>query len=145
MKKSLLLGVVLMGIGIGAYAKDTMKCPMGRDMGSMKDQMVESRVASLKKELGLSAEQETKVKAALETEMEQKSVQMKEAQEKMKALHETTDAQLKAILTPEQQTKLDALKKKGDACCGMPAQKGVQCPMKGKDGHAHSMEEGSKK
>lgn len=145
MKKSLLLGVVVMGIGMGVYAKDTMKCPMGHDMESMKDQMVESRVASLKKELGLSADQESKVKALLESEMEQKGVQMKDAQEKMKALHETTEDQLKEILTLEQQAKLSTLKKKGDACCGMPSKKGASCPMKKKDGHSHGTDEELKK
>lgn len=137
MKKTMLLGVMVMGIGLGVYAKDAMKCPMGKDMEGLKDQMVETRVAHMKKELGLTAEQETKVKAALETEMEQKGVQMKDAQDKMKALQESTETQLKAILTPEQQAKFDALKKKGDACCGMLGKKGVQIPSMGKDGHHH--------
>lgn len=55
----------------------------------------------LTKELSLNSEQTAKVKAIFENQWQ-----------KLKAIHEETDASLKAVLTPEQVTKLDALKEK---------------------------------
>ncbi|MFA5983628.1 MAG: hypothetical protein WC782_06400 [Methylococcaceae bacterium] len=54
----------------------------------------------LSKELNLSAEQKPKVEALF-----------KEQREKMKTLHEDTQNQLKQLLTPEQVSKLEDLKK----------------------------------
>jgi periplasmic protein CpxP/Spy len=60
--------------------------------------MCKMRTEHLAKELGLNDEQKTKVEAIFAAQ-----------KEKIKALHEETDASIKAILTPEQQTKFDAL------------------------------------
>jgi len=60
--------------------------------------MCKKRTEHLTKQLGLNDEQKTKVEAILTTQ-----------HEKIKALHEETDASIKAILTPEQQTKFDQL------------------------------------
>ena len=57
------------------------------------------RSERLTQQLGLSDEQKTKVEAIFEAQ-----------REKAKALHEETDASIKAVLTPEQQTKFDSLK-----------------------------------
>lgn len=63
------------------------------------DTMANKRAEHLTKELGLNTEQKVKVEAIFATQ-----------KEKFKALHEETNASLKAVLTPEQQTKFDALK-----------------------------------
>jgi Spy/CpxP family protein refolding chaperone len=70
-----------------------MNCPHGGDMGQ--------RAEHLTKELGLNPEQKTKVEAIFEAQ-----------KEKSKALHEETHASLKAIFTPEQLTKFEAMQAK---------------------------------
>lgn len=57
------------------------------------------RVERLTKELNLSAEQKSKVEAIF-----------KEQHEKFKALHEETHTKLGTVLSPEQMSKLEALK-----------------------------------
>jgi protein CpxP len=58
------------------------------------------KVERLTKELNLTDEQKGKVEALF-----------KEQHEKFKALHEETNTKMKAILTPEQMTKMEEMKK----------------------------------
>lgn len=115
------LSAVVLVLGVKAMEMESKKCPMGDDMETMKNQMIDSRVAEMKKDLGLNAEQEITVKATLEAEMARKSAQTKDAQEKMMAIHETTEATLKEILTPQQQAKLDDMKKRATPVAVRPA------------------------
>ncbi|MFI3190925.1 hypothetical protein BCS42_09900 [Crenothrix sp. D3] len=55
----------------------------------------------LTKELGLNAEQKTKVEAIFEAQ-----------REKSKALHQETEVSLKAVFTPEQLTKFETMQAK---------------------------------
>lgn len=59
------------------------------------------RVEHLTKELGLTSEQQVKVEAIFTTQ-----------REKMKAAHEEAQAGLKAVFTPEQLTKFEAMQEK---------------------------------
>ena len=59
----------------------------------------ERRIERLNQELSLTNEQKTKVEAILN-----------EQQQKFKAVREETHASIKAVLTPEQATKFDALR-----------------------------------
>ncbi len=59
------------------------------------------RMERMTKELNLNEEQKTKMDALF-----------KEQHEKYKAIHEETRARLKEILTPEQMTKMDEMKKR---------------------------------
>ncbi|MGZ5012747.1 MAG: Spy/CpxP family protein refolding chaperone [Methylobacter sp.] len=59
-----------------------------------------NRVERLAKNLDLNAEQKSKVE-----------VIFKEQHEKLKAIHEETRARLQAVLTKEQMTKMDEMKK----------------------------------
>jgi hypothetical protein len=59
------------------------------------------RVEHLTKELGLNSEQQVKVEAIFDIQ-----------KEKMKAIHEETNASLKAVFTPEQMSKFEAMQKK---------------------------------
>jgi Spy/CpxP family protein refolding chaperone len=59
------------------------------------------RVEHLTKELSLTSEQQVKVEAIFDTQ-----------KEKMKAAHEEAQAGLKAVLTPEQLTKFEAMQEK---------------------------------
>jgi len=59
------------------------------------------RVEHLTKELGLNSEQQVKVEAIFNTQ-----------REKIKAAHEEAQASLKAVFTPEQMTKFEAMQEK---------------------------------
>ena len=128
MKKSLVFSV-LMATVAGVFAMEEMKCPVTGDCEAQKAQMVESRVAEMKKSLGWSADQEAKVKAALDASMEKKCAVMKEAKGKVGAIQESTSAELKGILTPKQKKKWEAMDSKTAPCCAMAGDKGHQCPM----------------
>lgn len=62
------------------------------------------RVEHLTKELGLTSDQQVKVEAIFNTQ-----------REKMKAAHQEAQTALKAVFTPEQQTKFEAIQDKHKA------------------------------
>jgi Spy/CpxP family protein refolding chaperone len=64
------------------------------------------RVEHLTKELGLTSDQQVKVEAIFNTQ-----------REKMKAAHEEAQTALKAVFTPEQLTKFEAIQDKHKAMC----------------------------
>ena len=65
----------------------------------------------LTKELGLTDEQKTKVQPIIDQAKPQMKAIHEEAMQKMHALLESTGAQIRPMLTPEQQVKFDAMKK----------------------------------
>jgi Spy/CpxP family protein refolding chaperone len=65
----------------------------------------------LSKDLNLTDDQKAKVQPIIDQTKPQMEAIHKEAMEKMHALMESTGAQIRPLLTPEQQTKFDAMKK----------------------------------
>ena len=65
----------------------------------------------LSKDLNLTDDQKTKVQPIIDQTKPQMAAIHREAMEKMHALMESTGAQIRPLLTPEQQTKFDAMKK----------------------------------
>ena len=65
----------------------------------------------LSKDLNLTDDQKTKVQPIIDKTKPQMAAIHKEAMEKMHALMESTGAQIRPLLTPEQQQKFDAMKK----------------------------------
>src|SRR3954454_246583 len=65
----------------------------------------------LTKELGLTDEQKTKVQPIIDQAKPQMKAIHEEAMQKMHALLESAGAQIRPLLTPEQQVKFDAMKK----------------------------------
>jgi protein CpxP len=65
----------------------------------------------LSKDLNLTDDQKAKVQPIIDQTKPQMEAIHKEAMEKMQALMESTGAQIRPLLTPEQQTKFDAMKK----------------------------------
>ena len=65
----------------------------------------------LTKDLNLTDDQKTKVQPIIEQTKPQMAAIHKEAMEKMHALLESAGAQIRPLLTPEQQVKFDAMKK----------------------------------
>jgi Spy/CpxP family protein refolding chaperone len=66
------------------------------------------------KDLNLTDDQKTKVQPIIDQTKPQMAAIHKEAMEKMHALLESAGAQIRPLLTPEQQVKFDAMKKAHD-------------------------------
>ena len=73
--------------------------------------MMENPLEHLSKDLNLTDEQKAKVQPIIDQTKPQFAAIHKEAMEKMHALMESTGAQIRPLLTPEQQAKYDAMKK----------------------------------
>lgn len=73
--------------------------------------MMENPLEHLSKDLNLTDDQKTKVQPIIDQTRPQIAAIHKEAMEKMHALLESTTAQIRPLLTPEQQKKFDAMKK----------------------------------
>jgi Spy/CpxP family protein refolding chaperone len=68
----------------------------------------------LTKDLNLTDDQKTKVQPIIDQTKPQMAAIHREAMEKMHALLESAGAQIRPLLTPEQQVKFDAMKKAHD-------------------------------
>jgi Spy/CpxP family protein refolding chaperone len=77
--------------------------PGGHHMGNPLEKVTE--------DLDLTAEQKAKVQPILDQTKPQIEAIHQEAMEKMKTLLESTGAQIRPLLTPQQQQKFDAMKK----------------------------------
>ena len=73
--------------------------------------MMENPLEHLGKDLSLTDEQKTKVQPIIDQTRPQLAAIHKEAMEKMHALLENATNQIRPLLTPAQQQKLDAMKK----------------------------------
>ena len=76
--------------------------------------MMENPFDHLTKDLNLTDDQKTKVQPIIDQTKPQMAAIHKEAMEKMHALLESAGAQIRPLLTPEQQVKFDAIKKAHD-------------------------------
>ena len=73
--------------------------------------MMGNPLEHLSKDLNLTDDQKTKVQPIIDQTKPQLAAIHKEAMEKMHALMESAGAQIRPLLTPEQQQKYDAMKK----------------------------------
>ena len=74
----------------------------------------EARVEQLDKALTLTADQKTKIMAILEKGREEaQAIPKEERKEKMPEMMRAQNAKIRALLTPEQQTKFDAMPQGG--------------------------------
>jgi Spy/CpxP family protein refolding chaperone len=81
---------------------------------------IDERVKRMTEDLGLSAEQATRVKAVLTSERQkadsilaQRARQQDAERDAMMAVHSSTEKALASILTPEQRTRHDAMRARG--------------------------------
>jgi protein CpxP len=72
---------------------------------------MENPFEHLSKDLNLTDDQKAKVQPIIDQTKPQLAAIHKEAMEKMHTLMESTGAQIRPLLTPEQQAKFDAMKK----------------------------------
>src|SRR4051794_575465 len=73
--------------------------------------MMENPLEHLSKDLNLTDDQKAKVQPIIDQTKPQIAAIHKEAMEKMHAVMENTGNQIRPLLTPQQQQKLDAIKK----------------------------------
>jgi Spy/CpxP family protein refolding chaperone len=73
--------------------------------------MMGNPLEHLSKDLNLTDDQKTKVQPIIDQAKPQMKAIHEEAMQKMHALMESTGAQIRPLLTPEQQVKFDAMKK----------------------------------
>jgi Spy/CpxP family protein refolding chaperone len=73
--------------------------------------MMGNPLEHLSKDLNLTDDQKTKVQPIIDQAKPQMKAIHEEAMQKMHALMESTGAQIRPLLTPEQQVKFDAIKK----------------------------------
>ena len=72
---------------------------------------MENPLEHLSESLNLTAEQKAKVQPIIDQAKPQIAAIHQEAMEKMRAIMESTGAQIRPLLTPQQQEKYDAMKK----------------------------------
>jgi Spy/CpxP family protein refolding chaperone len=111
MKRNLLTLAALMGIAVASFAigpaQDSGKadCPAGgwHHHGFVFDRMTET--------LNLTPDQQAKVKPIIDQARPQIIAIHQDAMQKTKAIMENAMAQIRPLLTPEQQAKADQIKK----------------------------------
>lgn len=156
-KKSLMLAVAVVAMAGVSVRAHCGKCGVGDEKATAehcdvkKASMVDDRLQHLTKELGLSTDQQAKVKAVLEKKIAAKCALHEETDKKADALQETAEQEIRAALTPEQAAKLDEMKKKGHGCCAGKAdkcpkcavgEKAACCPKAGEKGHSCPIKKG---
>ena len=101
-------------------ADDTPSEPPARERGPGGPGGPKERLLKMAEHLGLTAEQKEKVGAILKEQMEQgrairedESLTQEQRREKMQAFGKATREKIRAVLTPEQQVKFDAMPRRG--------------------------------
>lgn len=88
--------------------------PGGQDRSHGRHHKWGNSMERMTKALDLSAEQQAKIQPILDQAKPQIIAARKESREKIRAIRENTQAQIRPLLTPVQQQKFDALKKARD-------------------------------
>ena len=139
MKKVSLMAALAAGALIAfsplVRAQDKPARPEGRPPAGQRGEMAKERVAKMAEELKLTDEQKTKVTALLKAQAETRrglrDATPEERKEKMKAGQAEMEKKMKEILTPEQYTKWEKLRKEaGPGRRGGPGGPGAEKPNK---------------
>ena len=109
MKRNLIAIIVGAALSLGTIAAIAQPGPGGPGMHHRGEWG--NPLEHLTKELNLTPDQQAKVAPILEQAKPQIQQIHQEAMEKVRAIMENTGAQIRPLLTPQQQQKLDALKK----------------------------------
>jgi len=98
------------GLTLGGltYLQANEPCEHGR---GPKHEHMGNPLEHLSESLNLTAEQKTKVQPIIDQAKPQIAAIHQEAMEKMRAIMESAGAQIRPLLTPQQQEKFDTLKK----------------------------------
>jgi len=121
---------MLLSLGFGvvnAYGQDAQDAPpapaqqrgpgMGRGMGRRPMESVDDQIKHLSKKLNLTDDQQAKLKPILEDQRKQmeqihgdSSLSREDRFSKMQALRQSSDTQIKSVLTEEQQKSFDKMR-----------------------------------
>lgn len=108
---SIALAGALSTLICGAVLADDMG--MGKDSKTSMEQKMAKKQADkltmMTKTLSLTPDQATKVSDILKATGDQKKAMMMKMEADEKAMHDSENSQIKAILTPDQRTKYDAM------------------------------------
>ena len=108
MKRNLLTLVAAGAIALGGFViVQAQPEPGGGGRGHGKRFMLER----ITKDLNLTSEQQTKVQPIIDQAKPQLTAIHQEAMQKMKAVMDSTMSQIRPLLTPDQQKKLDDIQK----------------------------------
>lgn len=112
MTRKLITLIAAGGLTLGGLTYLQAQDPHGpkHEHGPGPNHHMENPFDHLSDSLSLTAEQKAKVQSILDQMKPQLEAIHKEAMEKMKAIMESTGAQIRPLLTPEQQQKYDAMK-----------------------------------
>ena len=111
MKRTLIALTVSSALALGTFALYAEGPEHGHGHGGMGPGKWGNPLEHLTKELDLTAEQQAKVSPIVDQAKPQIQAIHQEAMEKMRAVMENATAQIRPLLTPQQQTKFDAIKK----------------------------------
>lgn len=113
----LLISLFLMSANAQAHCG---KCGIGDSPKEDMSSMVSSKVEKLTKELSLTDEQKGTVEGLIKEKMEKRHQIMEEKHKAMDALHEDFETKVNGVLTAEQKTKWETLKKDDHGAMGCP-------------------------
>jgi Spy/CpxP family protein refolding chaperone len=99
------------GLTLGGLTYLRANEPCEHEAGPNHQHMMGNPLEHLSESLNLTPDQKTKVQPIIDQAKPQIAAIHQEAMEKMKAIMESAGAQIRPLLTPEQQQKLDAMKK----------------------------------
>ena len=113
MTRKLLTLMAAAGLTLGGLAYLQAQDPSGpkHEHGPGGKHHMENPLEHLSESLNLTAEQKAKVQPIIDQAKPQIAAIHQEAMEKMRAIMESTGAQIRPLLTPQQQEKYDAIKK----------------------------------
>jgi Spy/CpxP family protein refolding chaperone len=99
------------GLALGGLTYLKAQDPHGPNHGPGPEHHMDNPFEHLTETLSLTPDQKAKVQPILDQMKPQLAAIHQEAMEKMRTLMESTGAQIRPLLTPEQQQKYDAMKK----------------------------------
>jgi Spy/CpxP family protein refolding chaperone len=113
MTRKLITLMAACGLTLGGLTYLQAQDPSGpkHEHGPGPNHHMENPLEHLSETLALTPEQKAKVQPIIDQAKPQIAAIHQEAMDKMKAIMESTGAQIRPLLTPEQQQKFDAMKK----------------------------------
>jgi Spy/CpxP family protein refolding chaperone len=129
MKKILLRGALAVAVVLGgatAYAQMGAQAG-GAEHGQHQPMSADQRLQMLTQQLNLTSDQQSQIKPILESQSQQmeslrsdSSLSQQDRMSKMKEIRESTNSQIKPILTPDQQTKWQQMMEQRGKRSGAP-------------------------
>jgi periplasmic protein CpxP/Spy len=111
MKNLFLALAIVFGLCLQSAAAQTTTPQPGKEKVKAEvAEKVKAELAKIDKELQLTADQKAQIKTILTEQMEKAQAAYKEIEPKLQAIKHESQGKIRAVLTPEQATKLDKMK-----------------------------------